>query len=163
VSNAATYSTRLSSSKFQSTSSRLSCLSTGATAITVTELAFADDITLVPNTLAHGACMLNTIAASSREAGLEINLEKTKVLILGALAVAHPIETLSHDGVPIEWVENFLYLGSLILNTTDRCIRRASHQTGGSHTHRMCGSYLCSEPLGFVVPCFPRPHPFLCL
>ncbi len=104
-----------------------------ATAITVTELAFADDITLVANTLVHAACMLNAIAASGREAGWEINVEKTKVLILGALAVAHPTETLSHDGVPIDLVENFLYLGSLILNTTDeirRCIRRASHQTG---------------------------------
>jgi hypothetical protein len=44
--------------------------------------------------------MLNAIAASGREAGLEVNVEKTNVLILGALAVAHP--TLSHDGVPIE-------------------------------------------------------------
>ena len=77
--------------------------------------------------------MLNAIAASGREAGLEINVEKTKVLVLGDLAVAHPTETLSLDGVPIERVENFLYLGSLILNTTEeirRCIRRASHQTG---------------------------------
>ena len=104
-----------------------------ATVITVTELAFADDITLVANTFAHAARMLHAIAASGREAGLEINVEKTKVLVLGDLAVAHPTETLSLDGVPIERVENFLYLGSLILNTTDeirRCIRRASHQTG---------------------------------
>ena len=37
--------------------------------------------------------MLNVIAASGREAGLEINVEKTKVLVLGDLAVAHPTET----------------------------------------------------------------------
>jgi hypothetical protein len=56
-----------------------------ATAITVTKLAFADDITLLANTLAQAARMLNVIAASGREAGLEINVEKTKVLISAPL------------------------------------------------------------------------------
>ncbi len=101
-----------------------------AAAITVTELIFADHVTLVANTLAHSAGIVTAIAASGREAGLEINVEKTKVLIG---AVAHQTETLSHDGGPIERLENLLYFGSLILYTTDeirRCIRRASHQTG---------------------------------
>ena len=104
-----------------------------ANPITITELAFADDITLVAQTFALAARMLNAIAASGREAGLEINVDKTKVFVLGDLAIAQPSETLSLDGVPIERVQNFLYLGSLILNTTDeirRCIHRASHQTG---------------------------------
>ena len=129
-----------------------------ATVITVTELAFADDITFVANTFMHSARMLNALAASGREAGLEINVDKTKVLVLGALAVAHPTETLSHDGVPIERVKNFLYLGSLILNTTDeirRCIRRASHQTGVLQN-------VWKLPLQRTTK-VPRPHSFLCL
>jgi hypothetical protein len=35
----------------------------------------------------------------------------------GALAVAHPTESLSNDGVPSERADNFLFFGSLILNT----------------------------------------------
>ena len=42
--------------------------------MTVTELAFADDITLMAYTLAHAVRILNAVATSGREAGLEINV-----------------------------------------------------------------------------------------
>ena len=82
-----------------------------------------------------------------REAGLDINVEKTKVLVLGDLAVAHPTETLSLDGVPIERVANFLYLGSLILNTTEEVLRKESAGPSAERptrleSSRMCGSFL---------------------
>jgi hypothetical protein len=76
---------------------------------------------------------------------LEINVPKTQ-LILDALSVAHPTEICA----TIERVENFLFLGSLILNTTEdirRYIRRASHQTG---VLQNVWKLLCSEPLRFV-------------
>jgi hypothetical protein len=58
--------------------------------MTVTELAFADDITLMAYTLAHAVRILNAVATSGREAGLEINVDKTKVPLL----VVYPLPEL---------------------------------------------------------------------
>jgi hypothetical protein len=101
--------------------------------IYVTDLAFADDITLISSEFSYADLMLQAVAASGHEAGLEINVEKTEVLVVGDLAAASPDWTLSLDGVPLRRVQNFKYLGSLILNTREelaRCIHRAAYQTG---------------------------------
>ena len=57
--------------------------------------------------------MLQAIAVEARKAGLEINADKTKVLVVGELASAEPTRTLSVNGVRIERVQHFVYLGSL--------------------------------------------------
>ena len=63
--------------------------------IYVTDLAFADDITLISSEFSYADLMLQAVAASGREAGLEINVEKTEVLVVGDLAAASPDWTLS--------------------------------------------------------------------
>ena len=45
--------------------------------------------------------MLQAIAVEARKAGLEINTDKTNVLVVGDLSSAEPTRTLSVDGVQI--------------------------------------------------------------
>ena len=58
----------------------------------VTDLTFADDIALLAQTFEHADLMLQAVALVGREAGLEINVDKTKVLVIGDLARLNPDE-----------------------------------------------------------------------
>ena len=53
-------------------------------------MTFADDIALLAQTFEHADLMLQAVALVGREAGLEINVEKTKVLVVGDLARTEP-------------------------------------------------------------------------
>jgi hypothetical protein len=68
--------------------------------------------------------MLHAVATAARAAGLEINGGKTKLLVVGDLANAEPTRTLSLDGVPVERVAHFVYLGSQVPSSKDEIARR---------------------------------------
>jgi hypothetical protein len=99
----------------------------------VTDTTYADDIALLSPSFEQAETMLSAVALHGRDAGLEINLDKTNVLVVGDLATEFPARTLSLDGRPIERVANFVYLGSLILDSRSEIAKRihkASYQTG---------------------------------
>ena len=82
--------------------------------IRVTDLSYVDDIALFCTTFEQADSMLTSVSAAAREAGLGINFKKTEVLVVGGLARAEPTRTLSLDGVQLNRVENFVYLGSKV-------------------------------------------------
>ena len=67
--------------------------------------------------------MLQAVALVGREAGLEINVDKTKVLVVGDLARTDPSRTLSVDGMLLERVQNFQYLGTPRTTSPDESIK----------------------------------------
>lgn len=75
----------------------------------ITDLMFADDCAILANSDAEATDTLRDIAHIAQGYGLTINAEKTKVLVTdGSLA------TVDLEGMQIEQVREFKYLGSLV-------------------------------------------------
>ena len=77
--------------------------------------------------------MLQALAVSGQEAGLSINTSKSKVMVVGDLATLQPLQSLSLNGVQLERVSDFVYLGSQISSSSaeiDRRIKAAAFQCG---------------------------------
>ena len=99
----------------------------------VTDLTYADDIAVLSTNFAQAELMLHAVASKGLAAGLAINLSKTKVLVVGDLATAEPNRSLSLDGVQLERVSSFVYLGAQVPSVQDEIAKRlrlAAHQTG---------------------------------
>lgn len=71
-------------------------------------LDFADDIVLLENSIAIANEQLNILKTEARKVGLEINEEKTEVMIFNL----NTTEQVYLDGKPLKLVKNFKYLGS---------------------------------------------------
>ena len=72
---------------------------------------FADDVCLVakgPNKFTNLQKGLNQIAHKTKELGLKISTNKTKLMAIKCKA---PEMNIRMDGNPIEWVETYMYLG----------------------------------------------------
>ena len=89
----------------------------------LTDLDFADDISLLSDEIAQAQELLLRVERECKKVGLGINAKKTKGLPLNVDSPA-PLHTA--DGTEIEWVEDFKYLGSWVESTEkDMSVRRA--------------------------------------
>jgi hypothetical protein len=79
----------------------------------ITDLMFADDSAIFANDDAEATAILNDIARTAKPYGLQINAEKTRVLTTDG-----SLTTVQLDGVQIEQVKEFKYLGSLVQEKT---------------------------------------------
>ena len=78
----------------------------------LSNLGFADDITLLANSVEDAQSQLNKIAQAAAEVGLNINVGKTKVMSLNL-----PAPKISLNDVELKVVDDFEYLGSYIAST----------------------------------------------
>ncbi|KAJ0183167.1 hypothetical protein K1T71_001143 [Dendrolimus kikuchii] len=76
----------------------------------ISHLRFADDIVVFAETLEELAEMLGSLNESSRRVGLGMNLDKTKVMF-NEHVMPRPVNV---DGVPLEAVQEYVYLGQNI-------------------------------------------------
>ena len=83
---------------------------------TINNLRYADDIVLIATSAAALQQLIDRVNEVSKEYGLEINIKKTKTMV-----VAKTRETvqLTCNGEYLEQVEAFRYLGALIDDTGD--------------------------------------------
>ena len=89
---------------------------------TQTDLDFADDIALLSNEIEQAQKLLDAVQEECKKTGLHLNSSKTKFIALNA-----PSEAKLRTGdEELEKVEDFKYLGSYIMNTTqDIKVRKA--------------------------------------
>ena len=81
----------------------------------VPPLLFADDIALTSNSPAGLQRQLQRLHALTSSYGLRINVDKTKLLPYGHSAPSiSSLPQLDLDGQPLEWVQEFKYLGLLV-------------------------------------------------
>ena len=89
-------------------------------ATSIKDLDFADDIALLENSLEQSQLQLQYTSHRAKEVGLEANIKKTETMTNQAKN-----GTIKLDGETIKWVENFKYLGSMMLSSeTDIKIRK---------------------------------------
>lgn len=81
----------------------------GADDLTFTDAAYADDIVFLEESEASAQELLNIISEKAGKLGLRINAKKTKCMTTDGSQI-----TLAVAGEPIEQVDDFKYLGSLI-------------------------------------------------
>ena len=87
----------------------------------INNLRHADDTTLVAESKEELKSLLMKVKEESEEAGLHLNIQKTKIMASG------PIILLQTDGETMETVTDFLFLGSKITADSD-C----------NHEHKRC-------------------------
>ena len=81
--------------------------------ITFILMLFADDMVILGNTISdlqHGLDLLHTYCARW---GLQVNTDKTKVLVFRKRGRIKADEVWTYDGVPLEIVNDFNYLGTV--------------------------------------------------
>lgn len=74
------------------------------------DLDYADDVCLVSSTTRNMQQKVNDLIEESKKAGLEINITKTKKLVINNIDNT----VLTINNIPIECVNEFSYLGSII-------------------------------------------------
>ena len=86
----------------------------------VTNLRYADDTTLIAGTKYDLTELITKVKRASEEAGLYLNVKKTKVMTTGKL------DHIILDDNNIEIVDKFIFMGDLITNdgVTDKELRR---------------------------------------
>src|SRR5688572_16921387 len=81
----------------------------------LTDLRYADDAVLVADKRKKLQKMIDKLNDTCKEYGMDINVKKTKVMVLGGDRVGNGSQAcLTLDGVPLEQVTRFKYLGSWI-------------------------------------------------
>ena len=76
------------------------------------DIDYADDVAVLGESPAHLQPFLDRISSFAAKVGLEINASKTKAFTVG---LPLPVQCLSVDGSPVEFVPAFKYLGSSML------------------------------------------------
>ena len=79
--------------------------------IVLTDLDFADDISLLSDEIAQSQHLLSRVERDCKRVCLDINAKKTKGLFVNTDNPT-PLKTL--DGTELEWVEDLKYLGSWV-------------------------------------------------
>ena len=83
----------------------------------ITNLRFADDIDLLAETEEDLQELTNRLEETSRNYGMEISIEKSKVMIAGKKDdIVGKQLNITVDGKGLEQVERFTYLGAIITN-----------------------------------------------
>ena len=81
----------------------------------ITDLRYADDAVLVADKRKKLQKMIDKLNDTCKEYGMDINVKKTKVMVLGGDRVGNGSQAcLTLEGVPLEQVTRFKYLGSWI-------------------------------------------------
>src|SRR6267154_1057190 len=84
-------------------------------AINITDLRYADDAVLVADKRKKIQNMIDRLSRACKEYGMEINVKKTKVMVVSrAEEMTVMQQSILLDGVPLEQVKHFKYLGSWI-------------------------------------------------
>ena len=90
----------------------------------VTDLDFADDISLLSDTVEQACTLLLAVEKECKNIGLGLNAKKTKVMPINIKANEVNVKTM--DGTQLDVVDDFKYLGSWAASTEhDIKIRRA--------------------------------------
>ena len=78
----------------------------------VNNLRYADDTALIANDPQNLQDIVNKVKEESSKAGLDMNVKKTKTMVISR----HKVDNfqIMVDGVPLEMVDIFKYLGTLI-------------------------------------------------
>ena len=71
----------------------------------INNLRYADDTTLMPESEEELKSLLLKVTEESEEAGLKLNIQKTKIMASG------PITSWQIDGERVETVRDFIFLG----------------------------------------------------
>ena len=74
-------------------------------------ISWADDLILMSLSRAGLQNCLDKLSKYCKQWGLEVNVDKTKILVFGNKYVS---ETFMYDGIPLKQVKTFLYLGFLL-------------------------------------------------
>ena len=85
---------------------------------TVTTLRYADDVALLAGSANELQELLNRTQVASRERGLKLNVEKTKVMLISKNSNQEDFK-ITLEGETIEIVKEFKYLGTLITDNYD--------------------------------------------
>ena len=89
----------------------------------ITDLDFADDISLLSDTVEKACKLLDEVEQQCSRIGLGVNAKKTKVMPINA---KETVRVTTRDGTPLEVVNDFNYLGAWIASTQhDIKVRRA--------------------------------------
>jgi len=84
----------------------------------ITDLNFADDITLLSSTLDNIQKLLYAVEAEALKVGLKINREKTEYIVIGELISTRRNQDLYllNSTIPLLRVSDFKFLGSLLID-----------------------------------------------
>ena len=82
----------------------------------INNLRFADDIDILENSAVELEKTVQELSTEGKRYGLLLNIDKTKTMVLGQQQVERRI---SVDGLSLENVEKFTYLGSMITHDLD--------------------------------------------
>ena len=74
----------------------------------INNLRYADDMILMAESEEELKSLLIRVKKENEKAGLKLNIEKTKIMASG------PIISLQRDGVKVEAVTDFIFLGSKV-------------------------------------------------
>ena len=74
------------------------------------DLDFADDIAILSSTTTHLQEMSDDLIMNSKKTGLNISKKKSKIMCVNS----SPTRTINIDGEPLDHIEEFTYLGSVI-------------------------------------------------
>jgi len=113
-------------------------------AVFLTDLDCADDIALLSDTIRNAQVLLSALECAAKEVGLLVNKSKTKTLVINTCTTN---DILSLSSGPVDFVEDFCYLGSWI-RTTDKDIasRKAKAWAAANKLWRLWkASNLCQD------------------
>jgi exonuclease III len=83
--------------------------------VNITNLRYADDAVLVADKRKKLQAMIDRLNDTCKEYGMEINVKKTKVMIMNKEETSNNLQSsISLNNVPLEQVSRFKYLGSWI-------------------------------------------------
>ena len=89
-------------------------------AVTLTDLDFADDIALLSDKIEQAQIILSRVQRECQKVGLALNAKKTKYITYNIDTEGSTLKT--NDGTELEKVEDFKYLGSWV-DSTDKDIK----------------------------------------
>ena len=88
--------------------------------VTLSDLDFADDIALLSVKIEQAQSILSSVQRECQKVGIALNAKKTKYIIYNIDTKWAALKTI--DGIEVEKVENFKYLGSWV-DSTDKDIK----------------------------------------
>src|SRR6267154_4035046 len=83
--------------------------------INITDLRYAVDAVLIADKRNKMQIMIDRLSRACKEYGMKINVKKTKVMVASRMEEMTGMQrSIMLDGVPLEQVKHFKYLGSWI-------------------------------------------------
>ena len=79
-------------------------------------LAYADDVNILGGSIHTVKENAEALVVATKEIGLEVNVDKTKYMVMSREQTAGLSHTMKVDNSSIERVEEFKYLGTLLTN-----------------------------------------------